>query len=243
MSKHNQIESKPISGGPFVRQNRAKSMFRPNPFEGLEPAPPEVAKCLNWVCGFDNLKETGQKAICDFYFFIAWHLSSAKDFDTASKSSSPPEWFPRPLSPAMREKLRSIRNRLSNLIRMAERVKGKDLLVAAQSKLQQFQEQPPPATLRPYTGKIYLQRHKLDWLVRPPAVAYGFFILLRRHSTLNKQQAYERIARLHKSLFGINVETDSIKKMISRFNSDARYRRMNRFLVKVESLPPVEGTK
>jgi hypothetical protein len=217
-------------------------------FVKLEPAPPEFAKNLSSLRVFDDLEARGPKAISDFYFYVKMQLFWVARLDDPPEPYSPKGWRPpRHLTPATREKLKSISDRLSKLIDMpdSEGVRGKDLLLDAQSKLKQFREQPPPRKVGLYTGKFYLWLCDCGWLVRPPAVAYAFFVLLRKYGgpRLSKRQAYKRIGCLHENLFGINIETDSIRKMVSRFSSDKDSGRVKRFLMKVEKLPPFNGTE
>jgi hypothetical protein len=213
----------------------------------LEPAFPEVTNYLRSEGIFDDLEEKGQKAISDFYLYIRMQLCWVEEFDLAAKSHSHKPHLGHP-TPAIREKLKSISRRLAEAIDMAssQGLRGQQLLLDAQSKLKQLREQPPPIAERVrYTGDEYLYWCDCAWSVRRPAVAYAFFVLLRRYSKprLSKRKAYERIGRLQKSLFGVNLATDSIKKMISLFSSDRNAGRMRRFLTKVEMLPPFKRTK
>src|ERR1019366_4686409 len=109
----------------------------------LEPAPPAFANYLSSLRMFDDLEERGQKAISDFYFYVKMQLLCVARLDNANESSSPKGWRPpRHLTPATREKAKSISDRLSKLIDMvdSEGVSRRDLLLDAQSKLKEFRE-------------------------------------------------------------------------------------------------------
>jgi hypothetical protein len=217
-------------------------------FVKLEPAPPAFANYLTSLRVFDDMEERNQKAISDFYFYVKTQLFWVARLGNADESSPPKGWRPpRHLTPATREKLKSISDRLSKLIDMVDSEGGssRDLLLNAQSKLKEFRVQPPPRKVGLYTGQYYLWLCDCAWLVRPPAVAYAFFVLLRKHGRppLTKRQVYERIGCLQQSLFGVNIETDSIRKMVSLFSSDECAGRIKRFLMKVEKLPPFKRTK
>src|ERR1035437_9002806 len=120
----------------------------------LEPAPREVGVYLKPTGLLAGLSVKGQRAVCDFYFFIRTQLFSAEMLDAGSVGCV--NWGPP--SPALRQKLHWMAKRLAKLTDAArsERLRGADLLVQAQEKIAQFQKQLARKKVRRLTGKIYL---------------------------------------------------------------------------------------
>jgi len=201
----------------------------------LEPAPRVVGTYLRSEGLLAGLNVEGQKAVCDFYFFIRAQLLYAETLDAGSVSSV--NWDPP--SPALRQKLHWMTKRLAKLTDAArsERLRGTDLLVQAQENLAQFQKQLARKKVRRVTGKIYLSQG--GWMARPPAVAYALFDLLRRHSTpsLTKREIYERISHTLSELLGLNLGPDSVLKQIKRFPNDNSFQKLKQLLKKLERLP------
>jgi hypothetical protein len=190
----------------------------------LEPAPRIVGAYLRSSGLLAGLKVKGQKAVCNFYFFITAQLLYAEMLDVGSGGCM--NWGPP--SPALRQKLHWMAKRLAKLTDAArsERLRGTDLLVQAQENLAEFQKQLARKKVRRLTGKIYL--NQAGWMTRPPAVAFALFHLLRRHSTpsLTKREICERISHVHSELLGLNLEADSILKQIDRFPGDTSFRKL-----------------
>jgi hypothetical protein len=190
----------------------------------FESAPPWVERGLRSSGVLDDIRRKGRKSISDFYFYVSNQLMWVAEFDGATTDSM--SW--RPLAPAMRERLRSIRQRLSAFtdIAISGGYEGSSLLLDAQSSLEKFGRQLPRRSAKRLTGGEYLR--DWGWFARPPTVAFAFFVLLRSYSNppLTKSQAYKRIRYLLAVLCKLNLEIDSVKRMIRRF------------LGVIEKLPP-----
>src|ERR1700676_5062924 len=93
----------------------------------LEPAPRVVGAYLRSSGLLAGLKVKGQKAVCNFYFFIRAQLFYAEMLDAGSDGYV--NWAPP--SPAQRQKLHWMAMRLAKVTDAArsERLRGTDLLV------------------------------------------------------------------------------------------------------------------
>ena len=100
----------------------------------------------------------------------------------------------------------------------------------------------PKVRVIPLTPVNYLRYYA--WFAQTPAVSYGLFVLLQRHSRprLTRHATLQLIGRIQSEIFGHHAQIEAIDKQINRFSSDSSFR-LRPLLREIERLPKLKSDK
>jgi len=209
----------------------------------LTPAPPEAVDFLGRELNtLDGLDKEEQRAVTNLCWVVFEQVQFAKMLGSKSPGSKPlwipPEW--RSPSPAVRQQLKWLSKRFATVAEKARReeLPHLNLLLRAQTDLENFQRKQRRKQVRQIGGDAFLR--KTMWFALPLPFTYGLYSLFTKYAAarLKRAEILRRISILQSRILRLNVERTTIEKQIQRFAESNRVGWMNPFLSIIENLPP-----
>jgi hypothetical protein len=215
-----------------IKSKKSRSLL-PS-FFAPEPVPQSFAGVFSNMGFLNKLSKCGQRAVVNFLYWIQTHRLYAE-------AQVPSRLRP---SPALGQKLKWAAKNIMEIIDIARSQKlwHIKLLSRAESNILQFIAKQPKVRVIPLTPVNYLRYYA--WFAQTPAVSYGLFVLLQRHSRprLTRHATLQLIGRIQSEIFGHHVQIEAIDKQISRFSVNSSFR-LRRLLREIDRLPELTSDK